>query len=82
MAIFLCDKIFKEGDSNTTFVTPFVGFALINLVQYPILVMAITRSYDDSGCKKCMIISFSILIAFIYLDMGMMFLMELNIWSS
>jgi hypothetical protein len=62
--------------------TPVIGFALVNLVQYPILLMGITRSYEDSGCKKCLIIAFGIIIAFIYLDMGMMFLMELGAWSQ
>ena len=32
LAIFLCYKLFKEGSNNVTFVTPFIGFALINLV--------------------------------------------------
>lgn len=62
--------------------TPVIGFALVNLVQYPILIMGITRSYEDSGCKKCLVIAFGIIIAFIYLDMGMMFLMELGTWSQ
>jgi len=44
--------------------------------------MGITRSYEDSGCKKCLVIAFGIIIAFIYLDMGMMFLMELGTWSQ
>ena len=61
---------------------PIIGFALVNLVQYPILIMGITRSYEESSCKKCLIITFGIFIAFIYLDMGMMFLMELGSFSK
>lgn len=89
MAVYLCFRIFhakqerhSEYQQFSTFLTPVIGFALVNLVQYPILIMAITRSYEDSGCKKCLIIAFGIVIAFIYLDMGMMFLMELGTWSQ
>lgn len=79
MAIFLCFRL-SYGAKETSFLTPLIAFALVNLVQYPILIMAITRSYEESGCKKCLVIAFGIIVAFIYLDMGMMFLMELNTW--
>ena len=79
MAVYLCFRIVREDNNLVTpFLTPVIAFAVVNMVQYPILIMAITRSYEESGCKKCLVVAFGITVAFIYLDMGMMFLMELE----
>lgn len=80
MAIYLCFRISLDDDNFGR--VSIIGFALVNLVQYPILIMSITKSYEESSCKKCLIITFGIMIAFIYLDMGMMFLMEFDSFSK
>lgn len=83
MAVYLCFRVAAEENPKVTpFLTPVIAFALVNLVQYPLLTMGITRSYEESGCKKCLVVAFGIMVAFIYLDMGMMFLMELGTWPA